>query len=107
MKKVDSFKISDNHPSLSGHFPNNPIVPGVVLLEQLESIVEKHLAGWEVIELIQVKFLSPTLPKEVIEVELDLNRLHEYKTLSFTLFHVASGQKKATGKIKCAESKNG
>ncbi|BCN93091.1 hypothetical protein THMIRHAM_08760 [Thiomicrorhabdus immobilis] len=107
MKKVDSFKISANHPSLPGHFPGNSIVPGVVLLEQLESMLGKHLAGWEVIELIQVKFLSPTLPEQVIEVEIDLNRLYEHKTLSFNLFDVASGQKKVTGKIKCAEHKDG
>ena len=107
MKKVDSFKISAKHPCLAGHFPGNPIVPGVVLLEQLESMIEKHLVDWKVIELIQVKFLSPTLPEQVIEVEIDLNRLHEHKTLSFNLNHVVSGQKKVTGKVKCIESKNG
>jgi 3-hydroxymyristoyl/3-hydroxydecanoyl-(acyl carrier protein) dehydratase len=107
MKTIDSFKISANHPCLPGHFPGNPIVPGVVLLEQLESMVEKHLADWKVIELIQIKFLSPVLPEQMIEVEIDLNRLHEHKTLSFNLHHVVSGQKKVTGKFKCAEFKNG
>ena len=107
MKKIDSFKISEKHPSLTGHFPGNPIVPGVVLLEQLESIVKKHFSGLEIIELIQVKFLSPTLAEQVIEVEMDLNRLYEHKTVSFNLYHAASGSKKATGKIKCTEFKNG
>ena len=27
--------ISHEHPSLNGHFPNNPIVPGVVILDQV------------------------------------------------------------------------
>ncbi len=27
--------IPHNHPSLEGHFPNNPIVPGVVILDTL------------------------------------------------------------------------
>ncbi len=30
-----SFIINSTHPCLAGHFPNNPIVPGAVILEQV------------------------------------------------------------------------
>lgn len=101
MKKIDSFNISAQHPSLAGHFPGNPIVPGVVLLEQLERIVQQHVEGWKIVELMQVKFLMPTLPEEWVEVSLDLSRLCSHKTLTFILSNPVSGSQNVTGKIKC------
>ena len=64
------FSIPHDHPSLPGHFPGRPIVPGVVLLERvLEAIEATHgpLGG---LRLPQVKFLQPLLPGEQAQVEL-------------------------------------
>jgi 3-hydroxymyristoyl/3-hydroxydecanoyl-(acyl carrier protein) dehydratase len=64
------FSIPHDHPSLPGHFPGRPIVPGVVLLERvLEAIEASHgpLGG---LRLPQVKFLQPLLPGEQAQVEL-------------------------------------
>jgi len=30
-----SFTIPETHPALSGHFPGNPLVPGVVILDRV------------------------------------------------------------------------
>jgi len=107
MIKVDSFTISAQHPSLNGHFPGNPIVPGVVLLERVEHSIENHLLDWQVSELIQVKFLLPVLPGQTMDVEIDLTKLTSHQTVTFQLYDTQSNQKKVTGKIKCIGRKNG
>ena len=37
-------KITSDHPSLSGHFPENPVLPGVVILDEVRRGIEdwKH-----------------------------------------------------------------
>lgn len=52
-----------DHPSLPGHFPGNPIVPGVLLLDVIVSNLE-HATGRQVVRLQQVKFLSVLRPDE-------------------------------------------
>jgi 3-hydroxyacyl-[acyl-carrier-protein] dehydratase len=52
-----------DHPSLAGHFPGNPIVPGVLLLDVILSRVE-HATGCRAVRLQQVKFTSVLRPGE-------------------------------------------
>ncbi|MEZ5592806.1 MAG: hypothetical protein R3F53_19725 [Gammaproteobacteria bacterium] len=33
--------IGSEHPSLAGHFPSNPIVPGVVILDEVMQAVQQ------------------------------------------------------------------
>lgn len=61
-----SFEVAADHPSLAGHFPGHPLVPGVLILDRLLDA----LAAWEPagssanasLNLIQVKFLAPLKP---------------------------------------------
>lgn len=64
------FSIPHDHPSLPGHFPGRPIVPGVVLLERVLEAIEAVHAPLAALRLAQVKFLQPLLPGEQAEIEL-------------------------------------
>jgi 3-hydroxymyristoyl/3-hydroxydecanoyl-(acyl carrier protein) dehydratase len=63
MKDVVDLCVTASHPSLPGHFPGNPVVPGVVILDLVaENILARHpdsrIGGFP-----QVKFLSPLAPE--------------------------------------------
>ncbi len=59
-----------DHPTLPGHFPGAPIVPGVVILDEvLEALIEwrenLHLTG-----IPTVKFLAPLKPEQPFTISL-------------------------------------
>jgi 3-hydroxyacyl-[acyl-carrier-protein] dehydratase len=63
------FRIDAAHPCLPGHFPGQPLVPAVLLLQQ----VAEALADWRDVPLkrvVEAKFLAPLLPDEDAQVEL-------------------------------------
>jgi 3-hydroxyacyl-[acyl-carrier-protein] dehydratase len=64
------FIIPADHPSLPGHFPGRPIVPGVVLLDRVIEAIEAGHGPLPPLRLPQVKFLKPLLPGESASVEL-------------------------------------
>ncbi len=67
-----SFIVPADHPSLPGHFPGRPLVPGVVLLDRvLDAIEAVHGVAPGAMALPRVKFMQPLLPGEAARVELD------------------------------------
>lgn len=63
--------VAADHPCLPGHFPGNPIVPGVVLLE----LVAAALSEWRgtgvwITRFGNVKFVSLLRPGEIAEITL-------------------------------------
>ena len=58
-----------NHPALAGHFPGQPVVPAVVLLDAV--LAQIRTRGDFVLRSIPVaKFLQPVLPEERVELRL-------------------------------------
>jgi acyl-coenzyme A synthetase/AMP-(fatty) acid ligase/3-hydroxymyristoyl/3-hydroxydecanoyl-(acyl carrier protein) dehydratase len=58
-----TFIIAADHPALPGHFPGQPIVPGVVLLDRTLSAIGSALnRSLDTCRLSSAKFLSPAAP---------------------------------------------
>lgn len=66
-----AFVIAPDHPSLPGHFPGRPLVPGVVLLDRVLAAIEARHGPLGALRLPQVKFLQPLRPGEAARIELD------------------------------------
>lgn len=66
-----SFSIPASHPSLKGHFPGNPVVPGVVILDEVINIVASVKPGYIVSAIPTVKFTQPLLPEQIVDVILN------------------------------------
>ena len=66
------FTIPPEHPSLPGHFPGNPVVPGVVVMDRVLDALEAE-SGAQVgaLRLPQVKFMQPLLPGQTACVSLE------------------------------------
>lgn len=66
----EQFHIAASHPALPGHFPGQPVVPGVVLLDRVVAAIERV---WQVpvSGFAQVKFRRPLLPEQRAELILE------------------------------------
>jgi 3-hydroxyacyl-[acyl-carrier-protein] dehydratase len=62
--------IATDHPALPGHFPGNPIVPGVVMLDHILDAVAAALPAYRVTGIRKLKFLRPLLPAQQCDVQL-------------------------------------
>jgi 3-hydroxymyristoyl/3-hydroxydecanoyl-(acyl carrier protein) dehydratase len=76
--------ISSLHPALAGHFPGNPLVPGVVLLNRVCRALTRERGG-RVAAVPVVKFHSPLRPTEPFAIELTQTGEDRYR------FRVAHG----------------
>ncbi|GAB3101974.1 hypothetical protein [Lysobacter terrae] len=65
------FVIPPDHPSLPGHFPGRPLVPGVVVLEHVLAAIEAAHGPLRPLRLPQVKFQQPLLPGEHARIEVE------------------------------------
>jgi 3-hydroxyacyl-[acyl-carrier-protein] dehydratase len=63
-----SFAIASDHPCLPGHFPGDPIVPGVVLLDHALALLQAAHPGLVVRGLRTVRFRQPVLPAQAVAV---------------------------------------
>lgn len=62
-------RIAVDHPSLPGHFPGDPLVPGVILLEQV-ALALRAWRGERLARVVEAKFVAPLRPDEQAELHL-------------------------------------
>lgn len=67
---MTEFAIPAEHPCLPGHFPGQPIVPGVVVLDRVLAAIEAQHGALGALRMPQVKFLQPLLPEQTARIEL-------------------------------------
>lgn len=63
-----ALRIDAAHPALPGHFPDRPVVPGVVLLER----VAAAFGAWRGARVgkLDAKFMQPLMPDDQAMIEL-------------------------------------
>lgn len=65
--------VAADHPAYAGHFPGQPILPGVVLLDEalvaLAALAAEQENPAPRCEIKSAKFLSPVLPGESLRLE--------------------------------------
>lgn len=71
MRATSEGRIPADHPSLAGHFPGYPIVPGVLLLDAVIEAAARHLGTTPAaVALPNAKFVAPLEPAVAFTIEL-------------------------------------
>jgi hypothetical protein len=65
-----TLRVPAKHPALTGHFPGNPIVPGVVILDAVICAAEAWLGASFRARPPHAKFIAPLKPDEAARIEL-------------------------------------
>ena len=71
---VSQIVVPADHPSLAGHFPGQPVVPAVVLLDATLAAIETR-GEFRLVTIVSAKFLQPVLPDERVDLEIRLTAL--------------------------------
>jgi 3-hydroxyacyl-[acyl-carrier-protein] dehydratase len=75
-KFIAKIKVNQNHEVFKGHFPGNPIMPGVCMMQIIKELTEKITNSTLFMQsLSNVKFMSlinPYVSSELL-LEIDLN----------------------------------
>jgi 3-hydroxyacyl-[acyl-carrier-protein] dehydratase len=62
--------IRANHPSLPGHFPGAPLVPGVVILDEVLAALVDWRQNSRLSGIRSAKFLAPLKPEQPFTISL-------------------------------------
>jgi 3-hydroxyacyl-[acyl-carrier-protein] dehydratase len=62
--------IRADHPSLPGHFPGAPLVPGVIILDEVVAALDEWRQDSQLNGIQNVKFLAPLKPEQPFTILL-------------------------------------
>jgi len=99
---------SPDEPFFQGHFPGDPLVPGVILTEALAQVAGLVVArpGLRLAAIRSMKFLAPVRPDESIELKAEQTGATRGESGALWLFSVSAsvaGRPVAEGALVLAE----
>ncbi len=70
------FVVPHSHPALAGHFPGHPVVPGVLVLDEVLAVLCGDLGAHEAaaVAMPKVRFLKAVKPGQRVAVTLARGR---------------------------------
>jgi 3-hydroxyacyl-[acyl-carrier-protein] dehydratase len=71
MSSTTTLVIPGQHPAFSGHFPGAPLLPGVVLLDEMLQVVAQDGSPRMSWTIATAKFLHPVRPGETLTLEYE------------------------------------
>lgn len=90
-----AFEVPATHPCLPGHFPGDPLVPGVVVLDHVVAAIESLHGPLGALRLPQVKFVQPLRPGQRADIALE----HASGTMRWRFRVAREGTLLASGEI--------
>ena len=69
-------KLDPSHPIFKGHFPGQPVLPGVIMVEIVKELLQVHIKKQtRLVKASDIKFLSVIIPElnNLIQVVLKIN----------------------------------
>ncbi len=79
-EQVLPLSIPLNHPAYAGHFPGQPILPGVVLLDAaLHALAGVHGISAASGQIKSAKFLSPVRPGDLLTLHYTVSAPHGFR----------------------------
>jgi 3-hydroxymyristoyl/3-hydroxydecanoyl-(acyl carrier protein) dehydratase len=68
--------IHANHPSLPGHFPGTPLVPGVVIIDEVVAALNEWRQNSELSGIRNIKFLAPLKPEQLFTISFSVTSMN-------------------------------
>ncbi len=63
--------LNEHHPIYGGHFPGRPVVPGVMQIEMVRELAQRHLKmNLRIERVVTAKYFQPLLPGEQPELSV-------------------------------------
>jgi 3-hydroxyacyl-[acyl-carrier-protein] dehydratase len=84
-----TLELDENHSIFKGHFPGQPVVPGVCMMQSVKELVERHVKQKLVVaEADNMKFLSVIDPRtnKLIQAAISVSNKDSVLSINASLF---------------------